>query len=294
MSNINLIIGERAASIGTFTVGRVLPYRTKRMLGPFIYLDHMGPVELNEHENFDVLPHPHIGLSTLTYLLEGSIMHRDSLGNTIDIEPGEVNWMTAGKGIVHSERTPKYLRFSPKRVHGLQIWVALPKEIEQMSPEFYHIPKDEIPEWRDGYLQFKLIAGEAFGHKSPVPVYSKLYLIEVKGNNTRQIIKTGNDLFGELGLFILEGSVEIDGTAYHPKQFIVFGNNSSPEFVIGANTTVFIFGGEPFPEERFIDWNFVSSSKELIEKAKQKWIEQSFDRIPGESEFVPLPLQTKK
>jgi len=147
MSNINLIIEERAADIGKFLVGRLLPFRQKRMVGPFIYVDHMGPVKLNERNNFDVLPHPHIGLSTLTFLFEGSIMHRDSIGNAVEIKPGEVNWMTAGKGIVHSERTPEYLRHSKKHMHGLQIWVALPKHLEQMNPEFFHVDESEIPLW---------------------------------------------------------------------------------------------------------------------------------------------------
>lgn len=292
MSNINLIIEERAVSIGTFTVGRLLPYRLKRMVGPFIYLDHMGPVELSENENFDVLPHPHIGLSTLTYLLEGSIMHRDSIGNAVEIKPGEVNWMTAGKGIVHSERTPQYLRHSNKSIHGLQIWVALPKDNEQRDPGFIHVGKEQIPEWSDGKLQFKLIAGEAFGRKSPVPVYSKMYLLQISAK-TRQIINTDHELYGELGLFILEGSIEIEGNTYQSKQFVVISKSTSFEFVIEANTIVFLFGGDPFPEDRLIDWNFVSSSRELIEKAKQKWKEQSFDKIPGETEFVPLPSLSK-
>src|SRR5690554_271925 len=173
MSNIQLIIEERAADIGNFMVGRLLPFRKKRMVGPFIFIDHMGPVKMNERENFDVLPHPHIGLSTLTFLFEGSIMHRDTLGTEIEIKPGAVNWMTAGKGIVHSERTPDYLRNSELNLHGLQIWVALPKELEQMEPEFFHVEENQIPSWIDGSLEFKLVAGEAFGRKSSVPVYSK-------------------------------------------------------------------------------------------------------------------------
>jgi redox-sensitive bicupin YhaK (pirin superfamily) len=188
MSNINLIIEERAADIGKFLVGRLLPFRQKRMIGPFIYIDHVGPVELNKRENFDILPHPHIGLSTLTYLFAGSIMHRDTLGNEIEIKPGEVNWMTAGNGIVHSERTPEYLRQSEKMMHGLQIWVALPRELEQMEPEFFHIASEDIPTWTDDELNFKLVAGEAFGKKSPVPVYSKLFMIEIK-SATRQNIE---------------------------------------------------------------------------------------------------------
>src|SRR6187402_3646553 len=175
MSNINLIIEERAADIGKFMVGRLLPFRQKRMVGPFIYIDHMGPVKMNERQNFDVLPHPHIGLSTLTFLFEGSIMHRDTLGNEVEIKPGAVNWMTAGKGIVHSERTPEYLRHTEKSLHGLQIWVALPKALENMEPSFAHIEASDIPEWQRDGVTIKLIAGQAFGKKSPVPVYSPLY-----------------------------------------------------------------------------------------------------------------------
>ncbi|MEO8770678.1 MAG: pirin family protein [Ferruginibacter sp.] len=294
MSNINLIIEERAANIGKFMVGRLLPFREKRMVGPFIFIDHMGPVKLNERENFDVMPHPHIGLSTLTFLFEGSIMHRDTLGNAVEIRAGAVNWMTAGKGIVHSERTPEYLRHSDKNMHGLQIWVALPKEIEQMEPEFSHIDEDKIPAWQEDDLSFKLIAGEAMGHKSPVPVYSKLYMIEIK-SKSRQIVNIGHQLYGESGLYILEGSIESDGNVYQPKQLLIAKETSLCAFIIEANSTVYLFGGEPFAEERFIDWNFVASDKELIREARQKWIDQKFDKIKGdEIEFVPYPIFNKK
>lgn len=289
MSNIKLIIEERAVSIGKFMVGRLLPFRQKRMVGPFIYIDHMGPVKLSERENFDVLPHPHIGLSTLTFLFEGSIMHRDTLGNEVEIKPGAVNWMTAGKGIVHSERTPEYLRRSQLYMHGLQIWVALPKDLEQMEPEFFHIEEKQIPAWTEGDLQFKLVAGEAFGKKSPVPVYSKLFMLEIK-SKTKQSVNIGDQLYGESGLFILKGAIESEGNIYEPKQLLVAKDSTLCEFTIQENSTIYIFGGEPFPEERFIDWNFVSSSKELIEEAKQKWKDQSFDKIKGdETEFIPYP-----
>ncbi len=289
MSNIHLIIEERAVNIGKFMVGRLLPFRQKRMVGPFIYIDHMGPVQMNERENVDVFAHPHIGLSTLTFLFEGSMMHRDTIGTEIEIMPGAVNWMTAGKGIVHSERTPEYLRHSPKTMHGLQIWVALPKELEQMEPEFFHIEKEQIPAWEENGLQYKLIAGEACGRRSPVPVYSKLYLIEIKSATT-QTVKLGSELYGESGLYILEGSVESEGNVYEPKQLLVAKDSSLCEFTITANSSIYIFGGEPFAEERFIDWNFVSSDKALIEDAKQKWIAQKFDKIKGEeNDFVPYP-----
>ena len=294
MSNVNLIIEERAADIGKFLVGRLLPFRQKRMVGPFIYIDHMGPVRLNARDNFDILPHPHIGLSTLTYLFEGSIMHRDSLGNIQEIKPGAVNWMTAGKGIVHSERTPEYLRESEKLLHGLQIWVALPKELEQMEPEFFHIAESEIPHWEEGDLHFKLIAGEAFGRQSGVPVYSKLYMIEIKSFN-RQLVKIGEHLYGESGLYILNGIVESDGNLYGAKQMLVTKDSHLCEFIIHQDSTVYLFGGEPLAEERFIDWNFVASTKERIEEAKRDWDLQKFDKIPGDDiEFVPYPDYKKR
>lgn len=289
MSNVKLIIEERAASIGKFMVGRLLPFRQKRMVGPFIYIDHMGPVKLKERQNFDVLPHPHIGLSTLTFLFEGSIMHRDTLGNEVEIKPGAVNWMTAGKGIVHSERTPEYLRESELKMHGLQIWVALPKELEKMEPEFFHIEEERIISWNEGDLQFKLVAGEAFGKKSPVPTYSKLYMIEIK-SKSKQLVDIGDQLYGESGLYILKGSIESDENTYEPKQLLIAKDTSLCQFTIGENSTIYIFGGEPFPEERFIDWNFVATSKELIEEAKKKWKEQAFDKIKGDdTEFIPYP-----
>ncbi len=293
MSNINLIIEERATSIGKFMVGRLLPFREKRMVGPFIFIDHMGPVKLNERENFDVLPHPHIGLSTLTFLFEGSIMHRDTLGTEVEIKPGAVNWMTAGKGIVHSERTPDYLRQSDKEMHGLQIWVALPKELEQMKPSFCHIDQEQIPSWTDGFLQYKLVAGQAFDKKSPVPVYSPLFMIEIK-STARQAVNLGHELYGESGLYILEGAIECEGHLYGPKQILIANDATLCSFTLEANSTIYIFGGEPFAEERFIDWNFVATNKELIQKAKEKWKAQEFDKIPGDDlEYVPYPTFKK-
>lgn len=288
MSNISLIIEERAANIGNFLVGRLLPFRQKRSLGPFVFIDHMGPVKMSERENLDVLPHPHIGLSTLTFLFEGAIMHRDSIGTEMEIRPGAVNWMTAGKGVVHSERTPEYLRHTDKLLHGLQIWVALPKSLEESEPTFTHIEAKDIPSWQEGPVSFKLIAGEAFGKKSPVPVHSKLYFIEIK-SSSGQKINIGDDLYGESGLYILDGSVDIEGNNYEPKQILIAHNSKLCEFEIGENSTVYIFGGETFPEERFIDWNFVSSSKERLKEAKEDWIKQRFPEVPGETEFVPYP-----
>ncbi|CAM1363199.1 Pirin-like protein CC_3178 [Tenacibaculum soleae] len=289
MSNIQLIVEERAANIGNFLVGRLLPFRQKRMVGPFVFIDHMGPVIMSERQNFDILPHPHIGLSTLTFLFEGSIMHQDSIGTKLEIKPGAVNWMTAGKGVVHSERTPEYLRNSKLKMHGLQIWVALPKDRELIEPQFSHIKKEEIPTWTEESLQFKLIAGEAFGKKSPVPVFSKLFMIEIK-STSKQEVNIGENLYGEAGLYILEGSIENEDSTFENKQLLIANDSTLCSFTMNENTTIYIFGGEPFSEERYIDWNFVSSSKERINEAKQKWKSQEFPKIEGDSdEYVPYP-----
>lgn len=292
MSNIDLIIEERAASIGSFLVGRLLPFREKRSVGPFVFIDHMGPVEMDETQNMDIASHPHIGLSTLTFLFEGSVMHRDSLGTEIQINPGAVNWMTSGKGIVHSERTPNELRNQRKKMHGLQIWVALPKELENMDPEFAHIKANDIPSWEDSNIHFKLIAGEVLGRKSPVPVFSQLYFLELKCKEPSKI-DLSNKFYGEIGIYILEGSLISDNNEFLPKQLLVSTQNDICLMELSSNTTIYIFGGEPFPEQRFIEWNFVSSNKETIEQAKADWKNQRFPKIPGEVGFVPLPEPRK-
>jgi redox-sensitive bicupin YhaK (pirin superfamily) len=289
MSNIEIIIAERAADIGNFRVGRLLPFRRKRSVGPFVFIDHMGPAELTGHENLDVLPHPHIGLSTLTWLFEGAIMHRDSLGSAVEIKPGAVNWMTAGKGVVHSERTPEYLRNSSKSVHGLQIWVALPRQLEETDPSFTHVEAGSIPAWDHDAVKFRLIAGEAFGRISPVPVYSRLFFIEIS-SDTPQIFRAGNDLYGECAVYVHKGTVNIEGKTFDPRQLIVFKDSKLCEFEMSTDTMVYIVGGEPFPEERFIDWNFVSSRRERLIQAKDDWVNRRFPSIPGETEFVPYPV----
>ena len=292
MSNIGLIIEEKAADIGNFLVGRLLPFREKRAVGPFVFIDHMGPAALKNYQNLEVAPHPHIGLSTLTYLLEGSIQHKDSLGNDIEIKPGAVNWMTAGKGVVHSERTPEYLRNTEKHLHGFQIWVGLPKDMEQKEATFHHTEADDIPVWHDGNLQYKLIAGELFGRKSPVPVHSKLFFLEIKSQDAKKI-NIGGDLFGEVAMYVLDGTVNIDGNTFGGKQLLIAKNATLCEFEMSENTTVYLFGGEPFNEERFIFWNFINSDKEIIEQAKINWYNQNHDAFPlvpgDEEEFVPLP-----
>ncbi len=288
MSNIDLIIEERAADIGNFMVGRLLPFRQRRMVGPFIFIDHMGPAELAPGENLAVAAHPHIGLSTLTFLFEGTIMHRDSLGNAVEIKPGDVNWMTAGKGIAHSERTPERLQDTTKKLHGLQIWVALPKELENMNPEFIHLNDTELPTWKEGPLSYKLIAGEFREHRSPVPVYSPLYLVEIKTSEDRSI-DLGGHLMEESAFYILEGSVRSEGHTFEPKQILVAKDGSICSFELTAGSTIYLFGGMPFPEERFIDWNFVSSDKNTISAARERWKNNEFENVPGEPDRVPLP-----
>lgn len=290
MSNVGLIIEERPADIGNFLVGRLLPFRQKRMVGPFIFIDHMGPASLKEHENVDIGPHPHIGLSTLTYLFEGAIHHRDSLGSDIEIHPGAVNWMTAGHGVVHSERTPNALRGSEKNLHGLQIWVALPKELEEMEPSFFHIEASALPEWTDNGVHYKLIAGEAFGKRSEVPVHSPLYFIEIRNDQAQAVTLTiGEHLYGESGLYILHGSIESEGNTFEPKQLLVAKDSSLCAFTINPHTTIYLFGGEAFPEERFIYWNFVATSREKLEAAKERWRQKAFPSIEGEPDLVPMP-----
>lgn len=292
MSNIQLIIEERAADIGNFLVGRLLPFRQKRAVGPFVFLDHMGPTQMKDFQNLDVGPHPHIGLSTLTYLFEGAITHRDSLGTVMDITPGAVNWMMAGKGVVHSERTPEYLRTTDKSLHGFQIWVALPKNLENCEPSFHHIEASQIPQWQEDGLNFKLIAGNVLGQKSPVPVFSPLYFIEIKSEKATTV-DIGKHLFGESALYILEGSITTDGEKFGTKQILIAKESSLCSFEIAENTTLYIFGGEAFPEERFIYWNFVHSDKNVIEQAKESWKNEQFPVIDGETEIVPLPEHKK-
>ena len=295
MSNIELVIEERAASIGDFLVGRLLPFRQKRMVGPFIFIDHMGPVTLGEDSGFDVDPHPHIGLSTLTYLFEGEIHHRDSLGTSQVITPGDVNWMTAGKGVVHSERLPEdmHTRHPNAVMHGLQIWVALPKEKQEIEPSFVHIDQSQLPTWTEQGADFKLIAGAALGKQSPVPVYSPLYFIEIKAKD-RQRIAIGDGLYGESALYILEGQVVVDEHVYDPKQILVAKNSKLCTFEMMPGTSVYIFGGEAMPEPRHILWNFVSDDIDKLAVAKQQWLDQDLDvfpAIPGEEgQFIPFPV----
>ncbi|MEN8816154.1 MAG: pirin family protein [Nonlabens sp.] len=290
MSNTDLIIEERSRDIGDFLVGRLIPFRKKRMVGPFIFIDHMGPTTLGPEKYMDVDQHPHIGLSTLTYLLQGQITHQDSMGTNQVIEPGSVNWMVAGKGCSHTERTPEHLRDAKSvfTMHGYQIWVALPKELEDIEPEFHHIAGSELPTWQEKGASFTLVAGKGYGHKSPVPVHSELFMVDIKTTEDYRLDIAGN-LSGEIGVTIVSGSVNACGDMIKKGNMLVSKTEDVCNITIYAGSHVLLFGGEPFPEERHIYWNFVSHSKEKIEAAKQAWKEKSFPIMDGDDSYVPLP-----
>ncbi len=289
MSNIGLIIEERSRDIGDFLVGRLIPFRKKRMIGPFIFIDHMGPTELGPARYMDVNQHPHLGLSTLTFMLEGEIMHEDSLGTQQRIKPGSVNWMTAGKGVTHTERTPEDMRNGTLfTAHGYQIWVALPKELEDMEPQFHHIDGADLPKWKDGTAEFTLVAGKGYGKESPVPVHSELFMVEVKNEDSYSLNVNGK-LKGEIGICIVEGSIEACGEVVDKGNILVSKVEDTCNIILQPNTHLLLFGGEPFPEERHIYWNFVSSSKDKIEAAKEAWRNKTFPMMENDDTYVPLP-----
>nr|WP_298998762.1 pirin family protein [uncultured Allomuricauda sp.] len=289
MSNLGMIIEERSRDIGDFLVGRLIPFRKKRMIGPFIFIDHMGPTQLGPKKYMDVDQHPHIGLSTLTYMLEGEIMHEDSIGTKQRISPGSVNWMTAGKGVSHTERTPVDMRNGKVfTAHGYQIWIALPKELEDIEPEFHHTPAKDLPKWQDGSAQFTLVAGEGYGKKSPVPVYSPLFMIEIK-NQDEYILDVQDDLKGEIGICIVEGGITACGQDLGKGNILVSKVEDTCKVILQPKSHLLLFGGEAFSEERHIYWNFVSSRKEKIENAKNAWKDRSFPMMENDSSYVPLP-----
>ncbi|NVK04634.1 MAG: pirin family protein [Flavobacteriia bacterium] len=289
MSNTSIIIEERARDIGDFLVGRLLPFRKKRMVGPFIFIDHMGPSTIKEGSYLDIGQHPHIGLSTLTYLFEGEAIHRDSTGAVQRITPGSVNWMTSGSGAVHTERTPEDHRDGEARnMHGFQIWVALPKEKENMPAEFHHIAKNALPEWQQDNLTIKLIAGEAFGRKSPVPVHSHLFMLKVQAEEDTHLDFNGK-LEGEIGIAVVEGTVTACDETVDKGQMLVSNAEGKCAFQVAKGSLLLIFGGKPFPEERNIWWNFVASDPETIEDAKKRWENGDFKMVPGETDVIPLP-----
>lgn len=289
MSNSDLIIEERSRDIGDFLVGRLIPFRSKRMVGPFIFIDHMGPSQIGPGHYMDVDQHPHIGLSTLTYLFEGAIVHEDSIGTHQLIEPGSVNWMTAGKGVTHTERTPEKFRDGQVRnVHGYQIWVALPKHLEMMEPAFQHVKEEELPRWSDGVASFTLVAGDGYGKKSPVNVHSELFMVDVQSEEAYDLEIAGQ-LQGEIGICIVEGAIKACDNVIEKGNMLVSKTEDACQIRLAPKTRVLLFGGQPFEEGREIFWNFVASTKERIEEAKDQWRNKAFPKVAGDETYVPMP-----
>ncbi|KRA62003.1 pirin [Caulobacter sp. Root655] len=286
---IDLVIDQRRKDLGGFEVGRVLPFHSHRMVGPFTFFDHMGPASFAPGfpRNVDVRPHPHIGLSTLTYLFEGEITHRDSLGSEIDIRPGEVNWMTAGSGITHSERF-ETLRRDGGVMHGIQAWVALPEDKEEIDPLFSHHGRDELPSFEDkGGLKATLVAGKAFGVEAKVPVFSPLFYVHWElAAGTKAGLPAE---YPERAAYVATGKVEVGGQTLHAGQMAVFAPGETIVFEALEPSTVMLLGGEPIGP-RFIEWNFVHSSKDRIEQAKADWRAGRM-KLPDldHDEFTPLP-----
>lgn len=290
MSNTDIIIPERSRDIGDFLVGRLLPFRKKRTVGPFIFIDHMGPTHLGPEKYLDVDQHPHIGLATLTYLLEGEIEHRDSLGTEQIIRPGSVNWMVAGKGVAHTERTPQKSRNGQEQtVHGYQIWVALPESEEHVEPSFHHFQADELPRWQDGDAELRLIAGEGFGKKSPVPTHSPLFMVEVKNGSEQYHLNLKSQLEGEIGICVVEGSIKACGNEIEKGNLAISKKHGECKITLAPNTHLLIFGGKGFEKEPLIFWNFVSHSKENLEQAKSNWQAKNWPKVAGDDTYVPLP-----
>lgn len=286
-NNVEMLIEAREKDIG-ISVRRILPWTKKRMVGPFIFLDEMGPAYLKPPGDLlDVRPHPHIGLSTLTFLFEGQILHRDSLGFVQLIEPGEVNWMTAGKGISHSERETEGSRVVERKIHGLQFWVALPKAKEDIEPSFHHYEKEDIPEIKTPNHTVNVVAGTAYGHSSKLKAYSPMTFLVVSATNSGTFTHQYDG--HEHAIYVVKGSVTVNGTSYSPTQMIVFRRGSGLEVEHSSDALFALIGGEPFPEPRIIWWNLVSSSQEKIDAAKKAWANGSFPQVPGDSEIIPLP-----
>ena len=290
---IEMVIDARRKDLGGFEVGRVLPFHARRMIGPFIFLDQMGPAEFAPGSDaVNVRPHPHIGLSTLTYLFEGEIMHRDSLGVTQAIRPGEVNWMTAGKGIVHSERTDPLKKAAGGPMHGMQAWIALPDEAEDSDPAFHHHGEADLPAYENAGLFARLVAGEAYGASAAVKTSSPLFYVHwemEEGVRTAPPPGKGAGGMSERALYVARGEIEIGGRSFRAGQMIVLEPHAEPTVKSLTPATVMALGGEPIGE-RLIWWNFVASSQARIDAARADW-KAGRMKLPVEDdlEFIPLP-----
>jgi redox-sensitive bicupin YhaK (pirin superfamily) len=286
---VELVLLPRAHDIGGFEVRRALPAKERQMVGPFIFFDQMGPGEFLAGRGLDVRPHPHIGLSTVTYLFDGEILHCDSLGSRQAIVPGDVNWMTAGRGIAHSERTDQVLRAHSNRLFGIQSWVALPKDAEETAPGFVHHPAASLPLVEDGGVRLRLIAGAGWGLAAPVAISSPLFYADA-------VLAPGAafplpDEHEERAAYVLDGEVEVAGDRFEPGRMLVFRAGDRMALRAGPRgARVLLLGGATMDGPRHLFWNFVSSSRERIEQAKADWKAGRFGKVPGdEAEFIPLP-----
>jgi redox-sensitive bicupin YhaK (pirin superfamily) len=285
---IETVVVPRARDLGDFIVRRALPSVERQMVGPFIFFDQFGPVLLKAGKGMDVRPHPHIGLSTVSWLFDGVIQHKDSLGFDQPIKPGELNWMTAGKGIVHSERSPIADRALDRQIYGIQSWVALPKQFEETAPGFEHIASDRLPELIDGQRRVKVIAGEIFGAKSPVKTHSDLFYADVVLQPGGRIPMPTDHV--ERAIYITDGSVQVGDDSFEAGRLLVFHPKDPIVIASQYGARFMMLGGEPMDGPRYIWWNFVSSSKERIEAAKDDWAKARFEIVPGDAkEFIPLP-----
>lgn len=281
------IIAPRVHDLGGFSVRRALPAAERRSIGPFVFVDHMGPHVFAPGLAVDVRPHPHIGLATLTWLWEGRLMHRDSLGFAQEIAPGEVNWMTAGRGIVHSERTPERLRGGPHPLHGMQTWLALPRAHEEIAPAFEHHAPAAIPTMESFGLRLTVVAGRSFGLESPVSVYSDTLYAAVEIDAGAQLVVPPDH--AERALYAFSGTLDLDGANIPAQHLVVLDAGSTVTVSARSAARLMLLGGEPLDAPRHLWWNFVHSSRERIEQAKADWQAGRFAPVPGETESIPLP-----
>lgn len=289
-ASVDMIILPPVRDLGEgFSVRRALPSMHRRMVGPFIFFDQMGPATFSSGEGLDVRPHPHIGLATLTYLLEGEILHRDSLGSVQAIRPGEVNWMTAGSGIVHSERTAPEVRAIGGSLFGLQTWLALPADKQEIAPAFEHHAATVIPSAEAAGVQISVVAGTSDGMTSPVGVHSDVLYADIALSDGARYKVSAEHI--ERAIYLIAGRVEIEGQdgSFEPGELVIFRPDEEIVLRARGGTRLMLLGGEPFPEKRYIDWNFVSTSPERIEVARSDWKAGRFARVPGDDEFIPLP-----
>ncbi len=284
---LDFAIVPRARDIGNFEVCRALPQARRQMVGPFIFLDQMGPADMLPGTGMDVRPHPHIGLATVTYLFDGAIMHRDSEGNALEILPGAMNLMTAGRGIAHSERTPDTQRKSGQRIFGMQSWIALPRALEETEPGFQHYSAASLPVVSDGGVMARVIAGDAFGKRSPVKTLSDWFYVDL-ALDTGSTAPLDPD-YEERAIYVAEGTVEIAGETFDGPQLLIFRPGDRIAIKAVNDARMMLLGGAALEGPRHIWWNFVSSSRERIEQAKEDWAQGRFKPVAGETEFIPLP-----